>query len=573
MENSEVHVSSYDSSSGRSLHHVMLPTDEVSIKEQLKLCCKPTYKIRRIKSKGAILVLIWNFLALFVLWYASSTFYRTHVPNNNMVISLIPFAIMLPLAGWLADAYIGRYRVICCSILVTWAAVMLETLSTVVAIILDENNTLWNVLTQALLGLMAGIGLGGFLSTVMQFGTDQLNDASTDEISAFIVWLMWTCSAPLFIMNLTFVYLPFNNGHYILLGNLILCVNLTVIMIMLFCCNHWLIKEPTLQNPFKLIYQVSKYALKHKHPQYRSAFTYSDDEVLSRIDYGKSKYGGPFTTEQVEDVKTFYKILPMIILGGLLAGEIVAGKLLDSYLKHQFIFVSHPHAISELINESVSSIVSYSIPVLIVLHEVLVYPAFHRCCPWVTSLHRFFMGALVQIGMFLAFMIFELLSRQNYLKENGHNSTVECMLQYDQAITTSFMYNWIVIPEALFAISVSLMGIGGLKFIAAQVPYSMKGVLVGVGFCSVTVTAALNYLSVTVIISPFKQKLSHSNWNTKIINCGFWFELLHIIICLLGCIASVLIIKWYKKRKREDILPNEHFYAERYYSNLLEHRS
>ena len=145
-------------------------------------------------------------------------------------------------------------------------------------------------------------------------------------------------------------------------------------------------------------------------------------------------------------------------------------------------------------------------------------------------------------------------------------------LQYDQtmAITTSFTYNWIMIPEALFAISLSLMGIGGLEFIAAQVPYSMKGVLIGVCLCSVTVTASLNYLSVTVILSLFKQKLYPS---TKIISCGFWFELLHIIICSLGCIAGVLIIKRYKKRKREDILPNEHYYAERYYSNLLEHRA
>ena len=576
MADSEVHVSSYDSSCDRSLHHVMLPIDEVSVKEQLKLCCKPTYKMRQIKSKGAILVLIWNFLALFVLWYASNSSYRTHIPNNiyNIVATLIPFAIMLPLAGWLADACIGRYRIICCSILILWAAVMLETLSTVVAVILDENDALWNaVLTQALLGLMTGIGLGCFLSTVVQFGIDQLHDASTNEISAFIVWLMWTCTASLFIMNLTFVYLPFNNGRYMLLGNLVLCVNLTLIVIMLFHCNHWLIKEPTLQNPFKLIYQVSKYALKNKHPQYRSAFTYSDDELVSRIDYGKSKYGGPFTTEQVEDVKTFYKTLPIIILGGLLAGEVAAGKFLDNYLKLQFVFVSHsPPVVSELIDGSISSIVSYSIPVLIVLHEVLVYPAFHRCCPWVTSLHKFFMGTLVQIGMFLAFLIFELLSRQNYLKENGYNSTVECVFQnQDQVITTSFTYNWIVIPEALFAISLSLLGIGGLEFIAAQVPYSMKGVLIGVGFCSVIVTVAFSFLSVTVIISPFK--LSHWILSTKIISCGFWFELLHIIICSLGCIASVLIIKWYKKRKREDILPNEHFYAERYYSNLLEHRT
>ena len=143
MAHSEVPViSSYESSCDRSpLHHNMQPIDEVSTKEQLKLmCCNPACKIRRIKSKGAILVLTWNFLALFVLWYVCNTLYRTHIPNNNMVITLIPFAIMLPLAGWLANACIGRYQIICCSIFVIWAAIMLETLGTVVATILDENN-------------------------------------------------------------------------------------------------------------------------------------------------------------------------------------------------------------------------------------------------------------------------------------------------------------------------------------------------------------------------------------------------------------------------------------------------
>ena len=70
--------------------------------------------------------------------------------------------------------------------------------------------------------------------------------------------------------------------------------------------NHWLVKEPVTQNPFRLVYSVVRYAIKHKHPeQRRSAFTFCEDERPSRIDFGKIKFGGPFTTEQVEDVKTF----------------------------------------------------------------------------------------------------------------------------------------------------------------------------------------------------------------------------------------------------------------------------
>ena len=77
--------------------------------------------------------------------------------------------------------------------------------------------------------------------------------------------------------------------------------------------------------------------MRNKHPQNRSAFTYCEDEVISRIDYGKSKYGGPFTTEQVEDVNTFYKIVPMVIIGGILAGEMMAAGALTLLLKVQFV--------------------------------------------------------------------------------------------------------------------------------------------------------------------------------------------------------------------------------------------
>ena len=80
-----------------------------------------------------------------------------------------------------------------------------------------------------------------------------------------------------------------------------MCVALSVVMCSLFLCDSVFIKEPVTQNPYKLIYRVLKYAIKHKYARQRSAFTYCEDDIPSRLDYGKSKYGGPFTTEQVED--------------------------------------------------------------------------------------------------------------------------------------------------------------------------------------------------------------------------------------------------------------------------------
>ena len=449
-----------------------------------------------------------------------------------------------------------------------WAATILETLSTVLEKLLDDYYASINdVATQVLLGLM-GIGLGGFLSTLMQFGMDQLYDASAEEISAFITWYVWSCAAPLFTINLTFTYLPFDNQRFILFGNLILCTNLTLVLVMLFCCTNCFIKEPILQNPFILIYRVTKYALKNKHPQNRSAFTYCEDEAIGRIDYGKTKYGGPFTTEQVEDVKTFYRVLPMIVPSGILIGELVSGLLLGHNLKHQFV-VPQSSELKRATNVSVSLVIPYSISVLIVLYEVFIYPIFHRCCLWVTSLHRFIVGAILLITTILSLMIFELLSRQNYLKRNGYNASVSCVFYQEQYLATKFNYNWIAIPDTLLAMSMLLMVIGGLEFVAAQVPYSMKGVSLGVGYCSAIFPTVINFIIVP--FGPFKEKLSI--WGTKLISCGFWYALLHIVLCVFGCIVSTAIMKWYKRRKREDVLPNEHFYAERYYSNLLEHRN
>ena len=57
-----------------------------------------------------------------------------------------------------------------------------------------------------------------------------------------------------------------------------------------------------------------KFAKDHSNPIRRSAFTYCENELPSRLDLGKEKYGGPFTTEQVENVKAFLGIVATCII-------------------------------------------------------------------------------------------------------------------------------------------------------------------------------------------------------------------------------------------------------------------
>ena len=69
------------------------------------------------------------------------------------------------------------------------------------------------------------------------------------------------------------------------------------------------------------------------------------DEVLShsmvmkidpgRIDFAKEKYGGPFTTEQVEDVKTFFRVLAiLVVVGPAFFLDVPGTALLYQYANH-----------------------------------------------------------------------------------------------------------------------------------------------------------------------------------------------------------------------------------------------
>ena len=66
-------------------------------------------------------------------------------------------------------------------------------------------------------------------------------------------------------------------------------------------------------NPFQLMWKVLNFAWKNKYPLNRSVFTYCEENTPSRLDLGKKQYGGPLTTEEVEDVKTFFGVTLLLM--------------------------------------------------------------------------------------------------------------------------------------------------------------------------------------------------------------------------------------------------------------------
>ena len=109
------------------------------------------------------------------------------------------------------------------------------------------------------------------------------------------------------------------------------------------------------------------------------------------------------------------------------------------------------------------------------------------------------------------------------------------------------------IPDFIVSISYTMLYIGAVEFFLAQTPYFMKDLTVGVTYSSLYLTGVV-WLVLSI---PFRSLGA---------NCGVWYGLLLTVVEATICVILIILTRWYKKRRRQDVLPNEHIYAERYYS-------
>lgn len=205
----------YSSGSMTPLMHPSLLSSQLTTKERLCICCKPSFHFRKLKIKGAILVLIWSYLCTNVAY-----FYRKIGEGNHEVqlnIELIACGLTLSIAGWIADVRFGRYKVISLSIWIMWAALMLATVSSLLLGTVDNYTSKIHSYVSGVLWTIIAIGFGGFQANVIQFGIDQLHDASTNEIISFIFWYVWTYQSGGFVVDCVLERLP---KQYWIVGNL-----------------------------------------------------------------------------------------------------------------------------------------------------------------------------------------------------------------------------------------------------------------------------------------------------------------------------------------------------------------
>ena len=556
--------------------------DEVTAGEHAPLAVSSLLLARRyrstrkcVSSKAALLILVWSFVIGLLGGMMLNPEIITTITFDYFMQLLMYGGIawatcFFPLAGILADIKFGRYKTIITSIYLVLLSLFLLILSSIFGYGFFGYNY-HQLLMAVLFSVCGGIsvfmlytGLIGFTANVVQFGMDQLHDSPGEDRTLFIHWYVWTYYGSILFGQFgwdSVFSIDYYGLNSLILGcsllGLILLTLLTVLPITLCLVRRrrrWFLIEPGQYNPYKLVYRVTKFSRQHKIPVHRSAFTYCEDEVPMGLDLGKEKYGGPFTTEQVEDVKAFYGILKVLFSFGVV---FFLGFAADSTLQY-FGRVSTLHSspvLQILIHRGLLSplLISICIP----LYLCLLRPFISRYVPGM--LKRMGLGMILALLSLLTTLSMDTAAHLG--SSTDFNSTSICIFEnddeYDPIYHRNFNFNLFSFQLTLSSLSRMLIYTGVFEFICSQSPHSMKGLIIGVFYA----IRGLYQVLAALLVLPYSY-----GGTLKPLSCEFYFYLVNTVIGLVAVLVYVWVAKRYRYRVRDELC-NVRQYAEEYYSN------
>ena len=287
-----------------------------------------------ITSKAVLFILFWSFSVsltnncIFEGVNYFSEHYKWPVKFYPLLYVFKSLAtIFYPLAGFLADTKYSWFKTITRSSQVLLLSIFIYKIFSAIimtGVVLSGGINSLFILVLCPMGMVSIpttvliiASLVTFNANIIQFGVDQLQDSPADHQSLFIHWYIRAYYLGVLVAQVCWSSSNvFIQASYlsILLPIVLSIVLLLIVVLIVHYKKHWFIIDTARSNPYKLVYRVTKFARQYKVHIHRSAFTYCEDDIPSRLDLGKSKYGGPFTTEEVENVKAFYGILKFCLL-------------------------------------------------------------------------------------------------------------------------------------------------------------------------------------------------------------------------------------------------------------------
>jgi len=404
-----------------------------------------------VTSKAACWILLWNFAVLL----AYEEFYNVDIllqvgslstPTPIAIAATLTLiSIFAPLAGLLTDVKFSRYRAVKYSsyAIIVKLSFLFVIVSPVLVVYLITGSLTSSIVVYIGIAFFSPVYII-FIINALQFGMDQLHSSSTEDSILFIHWYVWiyyTCSL---ITATSWNFLFYGNSNnnitmslsYVGLGFLVFSVAAALSLLVLSLCilHHrkvLFLLEPAGVNPYKLVYRVTSFVWRHKVPLRRSAFTYCTEELPSRMDVGKHKYGGPFTTKQVEDVKAFWGILKIVLsVGPAYLFKTVTQSLLPEFAKHaNYFFLNETVGHQHIHLEGIARYIIISNGLLSPLLVVICIPLY--LC-WIRPHIRYHIpGMLKRMGLALVLMVFSLVITlaMDIVVHLRHNELAHCMLK------------------------------------------------------------------------------------------------------------------------------------------------
>ena len=306
--------------------------------------------------------------------------------------------------------------------------------------------------------LLSSVGAGGILSIAIPFNINQMIGATADELSTIIYWHCFGFPLGISLPRISNYLTTFENQKII--GLCVSGVAITIVLVTYYLLRYHLDTTPLLTNPVKLIVKVLNYAKKNKYPRHRSALTYWEESAPSRLDLDKDKYGGPFTEEEVEDVKTFFRYLPLLVC--LFGVTVVTISLTSLHVSNNIVDYK---CYCILHSDSIMYLILY---ILLVTYKIVFSKHCYKYVP--SMLKRIGLGLCL---LLLCVIVLVAMDLQDY--NTANNCTLSHTVYND---TTTIDYVFVTMSQIIHGIGTLTVIPTSLELTVAQSPVHMRGLMV-----------------------------------------------------------------------------------------------
>jgi len=502
------------------------------------------YKERNKLNRYVVLVLVWNSIIWFIVgqptlvsnntdsdWVAVMAMVQPYTLEYSKAINLLPivfWALAVFVSAWL---YGWKYKLpslVSVGMAVLGVGIFVEAFLRTISAATEQDNSIWMRVLTIFAKILVSIGGGISQSTTLQLAIEQIPGASGTQLSSIISWFIFSTALGMwlhsFIKGLYKHCAPFPEAEYSPTLYLIyaaivafaLCTNAI-------CCNKLTDYSKT-SNNIKQIYYVLKYAAQHKYPEDRDTGAFYK---RSRLDNGKRRNGGPFTNEEVEEVRTFIQIFFLCTITFVYTTTLYMNGYSLAYLDFNYNYSQNN--CSNFIGSSFRGWSTWWLVPSILGYELVFVPVFYLRMPSM-------MSRVMSTGVIVTIL--------------SALETILVITYRYHPVTFSADFEWMKLGLALpMGMLQAIYFIAGLEFICAQSPYSMRTFFV----CLALFTVWFSQLVAAYIFTLWRAICSSEG------DCAVIYTTIALVLVIVVLVIFCVCGKCYRKRTRDEIESTENY--------------